>query len=86
MATIPEDIYRELVSEFGDDADKVAKRALRAELTRHRISREVALGHDPAQAVADALSRDPEFLARTDQLSRQRQRPGSLEERRQRWG
>lgn len=86
MATIPEDIYRELVDEFGGDADNVVNRALRAELTRHRISRAIALGREPAVAVADALGRDPDFIARTDELTQQRQGPGSLEDRRQRWG
>ena len=28
----------------------------------------IAQGSDPAQAVADALARNPSFLARTDQL------------------
>lgn len=86
MATIPEDIYRELVDEFGGEADNVAKRALRAELTRHRISQAITLGRDPATAVADALGRDPEFIARTNRLTGERQRPDSLEDRRQRWG
>lgn len=86
MASIPEDLYRELVDEFGGDADRVASRALRSELTRHRISRAIANGRDPAVAVADALSRDPDFVRHTDELTQQRQEPGSLEERRQRWG
>jgi len=76
MASIPEDLY----------ADKVASRALRSELTRHRISRAIAAGRDPAIAVADALGRDPDFVGRTDELTQTRQEPGSLEERRQRWG
>ena len=81
MAAIPEDIYRELVEEFGDAAGVVVRRALRAELTRHRISTGIAAGLDPATAVADALGRDPDFLQHTDDLTQVRQPPGDLTER-----
>lgn len=86
MAIIPDDIYRELIDEFGGDADNVARRALRAELTRHRISRSIADGVDPAAAVADAIARDPDFLRRTDEMTGRRQPPSSLKDRLKRWG
>jgi hypothetical protein len=85
MAAIPDDIYRELVEEFGDATDAVVRRALRAELSRHRIGRAIAAGADPAAAVADALARDPDFLTRTDELTRRRQPPGDLPGRLQRY-
>lgn len=86
MTAIPEDIYRELVEEFGSDAPQVAERALRSEITRHRITAALARGTDPATAVADALGRDPAFLQRTDQLTAKPHAPSSLQDRRRRWG
>jgi hypothetical protein len=86
MASIPDDIYQQLVDEFGADADDVAQRALLSELTRHRIAKALARGIDPALAVADALGRDPGFIERSDRLAEERQRPDILEERLKRWG
>ena len=86
MTAIPDDLYAELVDEFGDDAQVVAERALRSEITRHRVSTAIARGGDPAPAVADALARDPSFLARTDQLVAERHVPNSLDDRLRRWG
>lgn len=85
MATVPDKVYEELVAEFGDDAPDVAERALRSEITRHRIATAIKNGVDPAQAVADALSRDPVFLAGTDSLTAQHHQPSSLEDRLRRW-
>jgi len=81
MPTIPEDLYRELVEEFGNDTAVVVRQALRAELTRHRISTGIAAGLDPATAVAAALARDPDFLQRADELTRVRRPPDDLTER-----
>jgi hypothetical protein len=86
VAAIPDDIYRELVGEFGDAAAEVAERALRSEITRHRITTAIKRGVDPATAVAEALGRDPAFLERTDRLTEQPQEPSSLEDRLRRWG
>jgi hypothetical protein len=86
MAAIPDDIYRELVDEFGDNASEVAERALRSEITRHRITIAIKQGVDPATAVAEALGRDPAFIERTDRLTAQPQDPSSLEDRLRRWG
>lgn len=86
MAAIPDDIYQELIEEFGEHARSVAERALRSEITRHRISTAIARGVDPARAVADALARDPAFLAQTDRLMEKRNDPSSLEDRLRRWG
>lgn len=86
MAAIPDDIYRELVDEFGDDAAEVAKRAFRSEITRHRITIAIERGVDPATAVAEALARDPAFLERTGRLTAPPQTPSSLEDRLRRWG
>jgi hypothetical protein len=86
MAAIPDDIYRELVDEFGDDAPEVAERALRSEITRHRITTAIKKGVDPATAVAEALARDPAFIEGTNRLTAQPQEPSSLEDRLRRWG
>ena len=86
MAAIPEDLYRELVDEFGDAASGVAERALRSEITRHRITIAIARGVKPAAAVAEALARDPGFVAGIDRLADAPGEPGSLKERRRRWG
>ncbi len=85
MTAIPDDLYSELVDEFGDDALLAAERALRSEITRHRVSTAIARGDDPARAVADALAGDPSFLARTDHLMEERHEPSSLEDRLRRW-
>jgi hypothetical protein len=86
VATVPDGVYQELVEEFGDDAPAVAERALRSEITRHRISVAIGTGRDPAQAVADALARDTFFLAETDRLMAEpHQQSSSLEDRLKRW-
>jgi hypothetical protein len=82
MAILPDKILQEFVDEFGDDAE----RALRSEITRHRITRAITAGVDPATAVADALSLDPLFLSETDRLGASTQDGGSLEDRLKRWG
>ena len=73
---------------FLDDAAdaEVAERALRSEITRHRITIAIKEGADPATAVAEALARDPAFIERTDRLTAQPQEPSSLEDRLRRWG
>ena len=38
---LPDEVLREFVAEFGADAPQVAERALRSEITRHRIERAV---------------------------------------------
>lgn len=38
VVAVPDSLYEELVAEFGDTAPAVAERALRAEITRHRIT------------------------------------------------
>ena len=76
------DVVREFVAELGEDAPRVAEKALRSEITRHRIERAVTNGTDPAEAVADALAKDPEFLAEVDRLDAAgEQSPGDLGER-----
>jgi hypothetical protein len=85
MADVPDPLYQELVAEFGDAAPAVAERALRSEITRHRISVAIKQGVDPARAVADALALDPGFLADTDTLAADRHQPSSLEDRLRRW-
>lgn len=86
MAAVPDAVYRELVEEFGDEAPVVAERALRSEITRHRISVAIREGVDPARAVADALARDSVFLAETDRITADPHRPSSLKDRLRRWG
>lgn len=86
MAAVPDPLYEELIAEFGDAAPAVAERALRGEITRHRITVAIKKGVDPAQAVADALTLDPVFLADTDALTADRSTPSSLEDRLRRWG
>jgi len=85
MATVPDKVYAELVAEFGDDAPDVAERALRSEITRHRIAIAIKNGVDPVEAVAQALAGDPVFLADTDSLTAQRHEPSSLADRLRRW-
>ena len=83
---LSEEVVREFVAAFGDDAVRVAERALRSEITRHRIGRAVSSGDDPAAAVADALSKDPGFLADVDALATSGERPAEdLGERLRRW-
>lgn len=73
---------REFVAEFGEGAAQVAERALRGEVTRHRIERAVKGGTDPAAAVAEALAKDPEFVAEVERLEAAGEQPaGDLEER-----
>ena len=86
MASVPDDVYSELVDEFGEEAPVVAERALRSEITRHRISTAIERGADPAIAVAEALARDPGFVARADHLVTQRHETSSLKDRLRRWG
>ena len=84
MSTVDlsDEVVREFVAEFGDDAPQVAERALRSEITRHRIERAVKDGTDPASAVAAALAKDPEFVADVERLDGAgEQPPGDLEER-----
>lgn len=85
MAAVPDPLYEELVAEFGDAAPAIAERALRGEITRHRITVAIKKGVDPAQAVADALTLDPLFLADTDKLTAEQQEPSSLKDRLRRW-
>ena len=85
MADVPDPLYQELVAEFGDDAPAVAERALRTEITRHRITVAIKKGVDPAKAVADALARDAVFLADTDAIAADRRDPSNLEDRLRRW-
>ena len=85
MASVPEDVYSELEEEFGAEAPHVAERALRSEITRHRISVAIKQGVDPATAVAEALARDPAFLADTDTITAAANEPSDLEERLRRW-
>jgi len=85
MADVPDPLYQELVAEFGDDAPAVAERALRTEITRHRITVAIKKGVDPAKAVADALARDAVFLADTDAIAGDRRDPSNLEDRLRRW-
>jgi hypothetical protein len=84
MSTVDlsDEVVREFVAEFGEDAPQVAEKALRSEITRHRIERAVKDGTDPAAAVADALAKDPEFVAEVERLDAAGKRPpGDLEER-----
>lgn len=85
MASVPEDVFSELEEEFGAEAPYVAERALRSEITRHRISVAIKHGADPATAVAEALARDPAFLADTDGITAAQNEPSDLEERLRRW-
>ena len=75
---LSDDVVSEFVAEFGDDAPQVAEKALRGEITRHRIERAVKDGTDPAAAVAEALAKDPE-VERIDAAGEQP--PGDLAER-----
>lgn len=70
MSTVDlsDEVVREFVAEFGEDAPQVAEKALRGEITRHRIERAVKQGTDPAAAVAEALAKDPEFVAEVERL------------------
>ena len=84
MSTVDlsDEVVREFVAEFGADAPQVAEKALRSEITRHRIERAVQDGTDPAAAVAEALSEDPAFVAAVDCLDAAGEQPaGDLEER-----
>jgi hypothetical protein len=86
IVELPESVLRDLVSEFGADAGRVAEHALRSEITRHRITRAIRSGEDPASAVAVALSNDPSFVAGIDALAQGGPMvQGSLEERLRRW-
>jgi len=71
LSIVPDEVLAELVAEFGDTAPAVAERALRGEITWHRISAAIRTGDDPAVAVADALARDPQFLSQTDAVADQ---------------
>ncbi|MBM3663582.1 MAG: hypothetical protein FJW94_11995 [Actinobacteria bacterium] len=84
MSTVDlsDEVVREFVAEFGEDAPQVAEKALRSEITRHRIERAVKDGTDPAAAVAEALAKDPEFVAEVERLDSAGEQPaGDLEER-----
>lgn len=79
---LSDEVVREFVAEFGDDAPQVAEKALRGEITRHRIERAVKDGTDPAAAVAEALRRDPESIAEIERIDAAgEQPPGDLAER-----
>jgi CBS domain-containing protein len=79
---LSDEVVREFVAEFGEDAPQVAERALRGEITRHRIERAVKDGTDPATAVAEALAKDPEFVAEVERLDAAGGQPADdLEER-----
>jgi hypothetical protein len=79
---LSDEVVREFLEEFGEDAPHVAEMALRGEITRHRIKRAVKDGTDPALAVADALAKDANFAAGVDQLDEVGpQPPGDLEAR-----
>ena len=85
VTIVPDEVLAALVAEFGDGASAVAERALRGEITRHRISVAVRAGADPAAAVADALARDPLFLAETDTITEEIKSASALDERLRRW-
>jgi len=85
VAAIPDSLYEEFAAEFGDNAPVVAERALRSEITRHRVTAAIKQGIDPAKAVADALALDPVFLADTDKLAAEAHQPSNLEDRLRRW-
>lgn len=79
---LSDDVVSEFVAEFGDDAPQVAEKALRGEITRHRIERAVKDGTDPAAAVAEALAKDPEFIVEVERIDAAgEQPPGDLAER-----
>ena len=79
---LSDEVVREFVAEFGETRPHAAERALRSEITRHRIERAVKAGADAAAAVADALARDPEFLSDVERLETAGELPaGDLEER-----
>lgn len=79
---VSEQVAREFAAEFGDDAPQAAERALRSEITRHRIERAVKDGSDPAAAVADALGNDPQFIAEVERIESSGPQPaGDLSER-----
>jgi hypothetical protein len=81
-----ETVARDLVAEFGDDASRIAERTLRNEITRHRITRAVRAGQDPAAAVAEALANDPAFRADVDNIAQSNSREGGdLADRLRRW-
>ena len=84
MSTVDlsDEVVREFVAEFGEDAPQVAEKALRSEITRHRIERAVKDVTDPAAAVAEALANAPEFVAEVERLDATGEQPaGDLEER-----
>lgn len=83
---LSDEVVREFVAEFGDDAPHVAERALRSEITRHRIERALEDGADPAAAVADVLGQDPGFLADVERIDDAGELPaGDLDDRLRRW-
>lgn len=74
---LSDEVVREFVAEFGDDAPRVAEKALRGEITRHRIERAVKDGTDSAAAVAEALAKDPEFIAEVARIDAAGEQPSS---------
>lgn len=72
---LPDDVVREFVAEFGEDAPQMAEKALRSEITRHRIERAVQGGTDPAAAVAEALAKDREFIAEVERIDAAGEQP-----------
>ena len=84
MSTVDlsDEVVREFVAEFGEDAPQVAEKALRSEITRHRIERAVKDVTDPAAAGAEALANAPECVAEVERLDAAGEQPaGDLEER-----
>ena len=74
MSTVDlsDEVVREFVAEFGEEAPQVAD----------RIERAVKDGTDPAAAVAEALAKAPEFVAEVERLDAAGEQPaGDLEER-----
>jgi hypothetical protein len=79
---LSDEVVREFVAEFGDDAPQVAEKALRGEITRHRIERSVRDGTDPAVSFAAALAKDTEFTAEVERIDTDGEQPsGDLAER-----
>ena len=79
---VSDEVARDFVAEFGDRAPQIAEKALRSEITRHRIERAVKDGADPAAAVAAALAKDPEFTADVERLDAAGEQPaGDLAQR-----
>lgn len=77
IVDLSEAVLRDFVAEFGDEAPRAAERALRSEITRHRIERSVRGGEDPAHAIAAALASDAGFLAEVERIDGAGELPAS---------